>query len=150
MTAAIRALVPGDRAAWGALWDGYLAFYGTARDAALKDATFARLLPGGDPAMEGWLALAGGRPAGLVHLIFHRHCWHQADILYLQDLFVAPEHRGTGLGRALIEHAYVRADAAGAADVYWLTQADNAQARALYDRVGRLTDFVKYARGRRA
>jgi hypothetical protein len=34
--------------------------------------------------------------------------------------------------------------AAGAAKLYWLTQANNAGARALYDRVGRDTGFVKY------
>ena len=41
---------------------------------------------------------------------------------------------------------YAEADAAGAADVYWLTQEFNVTARRLYDRIGRATPFVKYVR----
>ena len=52
---------------------------------------------------------------------------------YLQDLFVAPEARGHGLGRALIEAVYREAKAAGASRVHWLTHETNATARALYD-----------------
>ena len=61
-------------------------------------------------------------------------------------LFVTADERGTGTGRALIEAVYAAADAAGRPDVYWLTQADNHQARALYDRIGRSTPFIKYRR----
>ena len=83
---------------------------------------------------------------GLAHIIFHRHGWQVEDVCYLQDLYVAPEARGTGAGRALIEAVYAAADAAGAPNVYWLTQEFNTTARQLYDRVGRLTPFVKYVR----
>jgi hypothetical protein len=41
---------------------------------------------------------------------------------------------------------YAAADTAGTPDVYWLTASDNTTARQLYDRVGRLTPFVKYER----
>ena len=83
---------------------------------------------------------------GLVHYIFHSHGWRLEQVTYLQDLYVAPEARGTGAGRALIEAVYAAADAAGAPNVYWLTQGSNTTARLLYDRVGRLTPFVKYVR----
>ena len=65
---------------------------------------------------------------------------------YLEDLFVSPDARGLGAGRALIEAVYAAADAAGADQVYWLTAHSNETARKLYDRVGRLTPFVKYRR----
>ena len=52
----------------------------------------------------------------------------------------------TGAGRGLIEAVYAAADARGADQVYWLTQADNETARRLYDRVARLTPFIKYQR----
>jgi GNAT superfamily N-acetyltransferase len=81
-----------------------------------------------------------------VHYIFHRHGWHLADVCYLQDLYVAPEARGTGAGRALIEAVYAMADANGTPNVYWLTQEFNSKARALYDRIGRVTPFIKYVR----
>ena len=63
---------------------------------------------------------------------------------YLEDLFVAEIARGRGLGRALIEAVYDKAEAAGASRVYWLTQSDNAQARALYDEVADNLGFIQY------
>ena len=92
------------------------------------------------------IALVDGKPVGLVHYIMHRTCWAVGDNCYLQDLYADPEVRGTGIGRALIEAVYAEADAAGAANVYWMTQDFNDTARRLYDRVARLTPFIKYQR----
>jgi GNAT superfamily N-acetyltransferase len=55
--------------------------------------------------------------------------------------------RGKGVGRALIEAVYAKADAAGIRNVYWMTQEDNAVGRRLYDRVARRTGFIEYDRG---
>jgi GNAT superfamily N-acetyltransferase len=108
--------------------------------------SFARLV---DPAVtdyHGLVALQDGRPVGLAHYIFHRHGWQIEDITYLQDLYVVPETRGTGVGRALIEAVYAAADAAGRPNVYWLTQTFNTTARQLYDRVASATPFMEYRR----
>ena len=142
----VRPLLADDEPAWRRLWRGYLDFYGTVLPEAVYAASFARLT---DPAVgdyNGLLAVRDGTPVGLAHYIFHRHGWQLADVTYLQDLYVAPEARGTGAGRALIEAVYAAADAAGRPDVYWLTEATNATARRLYDRVGRVTPFIKYRR----
>jgi hypothetical protein len=77
-----------------------------------------------------------GQLVSLTHYLVHRNCWKIEDLCYLQDLCVAPEARGTGLGRALIEAVHATADAAGAPTVYWLTQDFNHEARQLYDRPG--------------
>ena len=66
------------------------------------------------------------------------------DYCYLQDLFTAPEARGQGAGRALIEAVYDRAQVAGASRVYWLTQETNATARALYDTLADRPGFIQY------
>lgn len=145
-TIIIRPLEAGDRAAWGVLWQGYLTFYDTVLDDAVYDATFARLIDPEEAAMHARLAIRAGRPVGLVHYIFHRHCWRVEDVTYLQDLYAEPAARGTGVGRALIEAVYAEADAAGAPYVYWTTQDFNANARLLYDRIGRQTPFIKYQR----
>jgi len=72
--------------------------------------------------------------------------WRVENTCYLQDLYVSPETRGTGAGRALIEAVYDHADRAGCPSVYWLTQEFNTTARQLYDRVGTLTPFIRYSR----
>lgn len=135
-----------DRAEWGRLWTQYLAFYGTERPQALHDLTFDRYTDPARADMQGWLAWDGDRALGLVHVIAHSHGWQEAPVTYLQDLFTSPEARGRGIARALIETVYADADAAGRGTVYWLTNSDNATARALYDRIARATGFVKYSR----
>jgi len=82
----------------------------------------------------------------LVHYILHPHNWREEDVIYLQDLYVRDDVRGTGAGRALIKAVYAVADANGTPSVYWLTQDSNNTARRLYDRIATLTPFVKYSR----
>ena len=81
-----------------------------------------------------------------VHFLFHRHAWKIENVCYLQDLYARPETRDTGVGRALIEAVYAAADQAGAPAVYWLTQDFNVTARRLYDRIGKLSPFIRYTR----
>ena len=63
---------------------------------------------------------------------------------YLEDLFVAPDVRGGGVGSALIAQVRTAATDAGAHKVYWLTQSGNATARRLYDSLATDTGFVHY------
>lgn len=146
MSPTIRPLRPEDEAEWRRLWTGYLAFYQTTVPEAVYASTFARLL-GDDPQdFSALVAEDGGQLLGLTHFLLHRHAWKIENVCYLQDLYVDPQTRGTGLGRALIEAVYARADAAGAPAVYWLTQDFNRQARQLYDRIARVTPFIRYVR----
>lgn len=142
----IRPLRSDDEADWRQLWSDYLAFYETSVPDEVYVSTFARLL-GNDPQdFNGLIAELEGRPVGLAHYLFHRHGWKVENVCYLQDLYVAPKVRGSGTGRALIEAVYTFADAAGAPSVYWLTQDFNHTARQLYDRVARVTPFIRYSR----
>ncbi|MDW4497697.1 GNAT family N-acetyltransferase [Sulfitobacter sp. D35] len=142
----VRPLQASDKADWSRLWAAYLAFYETSRPQEIHDLYFERLM-GDDPQdFSGLVAVLDGRLVGLTHYLFHRHGWSVENVCYLQDLYADPDVRGMGIGRALIEAVYAAADAAGAPNVYWLTQDSNATARRLYDRIGTLTPFVKYNR----
>jgi len=144
--ATVRPLRAEDQDAWRKLWAAYLAFYGSRVSDDIYTGTFDRLL--GDDARDHSCLIAevDGVPVGLAHYLFHRHAWKHGDVCYLQDLYAAPDVRGRGVGRALIEAVYAAADAQGAEDTYWMTQKDNATARQLYDRIGQKTPFIKYAR----
>lgn len=142
----VRPIAPADDVRWRALWRDYLAFYETTLPEAIYRTTFARLTDPAQTGQFGFLAWRGDRAVGLVHIICHRHNWRLEDTCYLQDLYVMPDARGSGVGRALIEAVYHRADADGCPSVYWMTQDHNAPARRLYDHVGRLTSFIKYVR----
>lgn len=143
----VRALRADDRVAWRRLWTGYLEFYESSVTDEVYASTFGRLL---DPNRQEQQALVAvdehDRPVGLVHFIFHPHNWRIEEVCYLQDLFVDPDLRGTGAGRALIEAVYAAADENGTPTVYWLTQDFNTSARLLYDRIADVTPFVKYQR----
>ena len=142
----IRPLTHADESDWRRLWTGYLAYYETSVPEDVYASTFARLL-GDDPQDFNCLvAEQDGTLVGLTHYLFHRHAWKVENTCYLQDLYADPEVRGTGIGRKLIEAVYAAADAEGAPSVYWLTQDFNTTARQLYDRVGKLTPFIRYNR----
>jgi len=141
----VRPLVGQDRAAWNALWKGYLDFYKTSLPAAQYDLTFGRFLDPAEP-MFAYLAERDGKPRGLVHIILHRSGWLEGPTCYLQDLFVEPGERGTGMGHALIEHVYDVTRAAGGKRVYWLTHESNTTARKLYDRVATNPGFTEYTK----
>ncbi len=141
---AIRPLARGDEAQWRKLWQGYLDFYETVLDDATTTATFQRLLD--DSRFFCLVADGSGGLLGLVHCVIHPATWSTLDYCYLEDLFVSPEARGAGVGRALIEAVYERAEKGGIDRVYWLTHQSNAAARALYDQLASNAGFVQYRR----
>ena len=146
MPVEIRPLQAADFAAWQGLWAEYLAFYGTSVPEAVFASTFGRLLGDDQRDFNALLAVQDVTPVGLVHFLFHRHCWRIENVCYLQDLYASPSVRGTGVGRQLIQAVYAAADQSGIQNVYWLTQDVNHAGRQLYDRVGTLTNFIKYQR----
>lgn len=140
----IRPLVQSDNAEWRRLWTLYLEFYETSVSEDVYATTWKRLFDGGEFEPKGMLAVVDGKSVGLVHYLYHRSCWSLVNNCYLQDLFAAPEVRGTGVGRALIEAVHAAAAKAGVANVYWMTHETNMVGRRLYDRVARRTGFIEY------
>jgi GNAT superfamily N-acetyltransferase len=139
----IRPVGEDEREAWNPLWAGYLAFYKTALARDISDLAWTRLHDPDEPmfALGGYV---DGNLAGFAHYLFHRSTWATHRYCYLEDLFVREAARGQGLGRALIEAVYEKAQAANASRVYWLTQSSNMQARALYDQVADNLGFIQY------
>ena len=133
------ACLRGDQAALAIFEQRYLAL-------VHGEAAFERLLGDEPQDYNGLIAEVDGRSVGLTHYLFHRHGWKVENVCYLQDLYVDEDVRGCGAGRALIEAVYAAADTAGNPDVYWQTQHFNSTGRRLYDRVGKLSDFIIYER----
>ncbi|MBO6949466.1 MAG: GNAT family N-acetyltransferase [Rhodospirillales bacterium] len=143
MPITIRPLTADDFDRWKILWHGYLTFYRhPVTDAQTKE-LWDRLMSGDE--LFCLVACNGADEViGIVQYLFQPTTWTVRDKCYLQDLFVDPDARIGGAGRALIEAVYEKATAAGASEVYWNTQHFNSIARVLYDRVGELTPFIKY------
>ena|ERR1700735_2155228 len=84
-----------------------------------------------------------GALAGITHFLTHAPT-NAADVCSLQDLLTAPEARGKGVARALIEAVTAWARAQGGSRVYWSTHQSNATARRLYDQVADSRGFILY------
>ncbi len=143
---AVRRLTFSDRDAWDGLWAGYLEYYEHVLAAEVTDAVFAQLSAGSGP-VTGLVAEGDdGGPVGFAHLVFHPSTWALEGYCYLEDLFVDPAARRTGVAQALIAGAYAEADRRGAAKTYWQTQEGNREGRALYDQVARRNGYLVYER----
>ena len=145
----VRPVTRDDCDQWLPLWDGYNAFYGrqddTALDPAITATTWERFFNADEP-VHALVAENEGQLIGLAHYLFHRSTTAIGPTCYLQDLFTSEAARGRGVGRALIEGVYARAQEAGAARVYWQTHETNTTAMRLYDSVAQRSGFVVYAK----
>ena len=92
-----------------------------------------------DPELEGVQFIArddDGRAVGFASLFWTWATTRGGRLGVMNDLFVAPEARGTGTAEALIEACRERCVQRGAVALEWQTAVDNHRAQALYDRVG--------------
>lgn len=139
----MRPATAGDEAAWRALWRGYCDFYESSVSEEATAFTWRRILDAASP-VNCAVALADGRVVGFANYVLHDNTWEMKPVCYLEDLFTAPEARGTGAGKALLE--WLRAGLAreGWSRLYWVTHRDNATARRLYDRFSKADEFVRY------
>ena len=139
----IRPVTAQDHPAWLPLWQAYLQFYKTQLPDNVSESTWQRLLDSNEPTNAA-LAWKDGQAVGMVHFIYHRSNWSIANACYLQDLIVAPQARGTGVGRLLIEHVYTTAKADGCDKVHWLTHETNATAIQLYERIAERPGYIQF------
>jgi GNAT superfamily N-acetyltransferase len=142
----IRKLAAGDFGSWEPLWHAYLRFYRGEVSAEVTGTTFRRLCDGLD-GMTGLVAEDdSGALVGLAHVVFHPSTWSDGPYCYLEDLYISPAARGTGLSRELLDGVFAEASSRGATRTYWETQEYNGAARSLYDQVAHRTSFVVYER----
>jgi ribosomal protein S18 acetylase RimI-like enzyme len=90
------------------------------------------LLDAGDTA----ILICGGDPEGLAVMRFRLGIWSRARECYLAELYVVPDRRGQGLGRALMEAAMELARNEGADYMDLGTSEDDVAARGLYESLG--------------
>jgi GNAT superfamily N-acetyltransferase len=91
-----------------------------------------------DPAREGTqlIAYRDGGPAGFATLFWTWQTLSASRVGVMNDLFVAPEHRGSGAAEALMRACARECRRHGAAAMTWQTALDNDRAQRLYDRLG--------------
>jgi GNAT superfamily N-acetyltransferase len=139
----VRRPVEADREDWDRLYAGYAGFYGVAQTPEMRDRVWGWIH---DPAheVEGLVAEDEGRLVGLTHFRAFARPLSATMGGFLDDLFVAPEARGSGAAEALIQAVADEGRRRGWSVIRWITAEDNARARKLYDRLARRTPWVTY------
>lgn len=141
-----RALESDDYAAWRALFGDYATFYKTALDDSVYEVLWGWLLEPRIP-ISGLVAESEGQIVGFAHLQQQRDTFTASTSWFLDDLFVAPEHRSRGIARMLIAQVKRFSSEHGGGRIRWITDAENHTARRLYDDVAQLTHWVMYEQG---
>jgi ribosomal protein S18 acetylase RimI-like enzyme len=129
----IRLASAADAPAFGRLLHAFNAEFGEPTpDAVVIAERAAPLIESG----EVVVLFAGDGPDGFAELRFRPSLYTGALDAYLEELYVVPERRGQGLGRALLEAAMEHARERGAAHIDLGTSENDAAARALYESAG--------------
>jgi GNAT superfamily N-acetyltransferase len=129
----IRRGEPADAEAIGRLLHDFNSEYEDFTPGPDKIAVRVRELLAGD---ETVVLLAGDGPEGLAVLRFRPSIWTEKLECYLAELYVVPDRRGHGLGRALMEAVFDVARERGAGHIELNTSDDDVAARALYEKLG--------------
>lgn len=85
-----------------------------------------------------------GTAVGLCNYVCHLNTWSDQTVCYLEDLYVSPDARRLGVGTKLISELTEIGRREHWFRIYWITNADNEQARAAYDKLATRTDHVRY------
>ncbi|MBV9647572.1 MAG: GNAT family N-acetyltransferase [Candidatus Eremiobacteraeota bacterium] len=132
-------------------YDGWRALYGVYGDDM------------GDPvddviALSVWSWLLGGthrvaailavdRDGGVVGFVHYRpfpRTLHANEACFLDDLYVAPDHRGRGIAAELVRRVCEVAAENGWTEVRWVTGSSNAVAQRLYERIATRMELITY------
>jgi ribosomal protein S18 acetylase RimI-like enzyme len=116
---------------------GYCDFYAVSpSDEALLTLSRALLA---DPQREGVQLIArddDGHAIGFATVYWTWATTSAERIGVMNDLYVAPEGRGSGAAQALIEACRAESAKHGAGKLTWQTALDNERAQKVYDRIG--------------
>jgi ribosomal protein S18 acetylase RimI-like enzyme len=137
-------LLPEHRSDWERLYAGYAAFYKVAQTPEMRE-TVWRWIFDAENELEALVAIdAAGRAVGLAHYRAMLRPLRAVVAGFLDDLFVEPSLRGTGVVQSLMRALAEVGHANGWGTIRWLTAEDNYRARAFYDQVAGRTAFLTY------
>jgi GNAT superfamily N-acetyltransferase len=102
-----------------------------------------------DPEREGVQLIArdpGGTAIGFATVFWSWSTLGATRIGVMNDLFVTPDARGSGIAPALIDACLERTREHGASSLSWQTARDNARAQALYERIAaKREEWIDYS-----
>lgn len=132
----VRRATPDDLAAMVGLVHDLAHYERAAGECGLTVDALAAALFGDRPALFGHVAEVDGRVVGLALWFVSFSTWRGVHGLYLEDLYVDPTHRGSGLGRALLATLAAECVRRGFARLEWSVIDWNTPALEFYRSLG--------------
>jgi len=105
-------------------------------DVVTNEAEIASALFGQSPRVFADIAEWEGKPAGFALWFYNFSTFRGRHGIYLEDLFVRPEFRGKGLGKALLVNLAKRCVAEGCARLEWSVLDWNKPSIGFYESLG--------------
>jgi len=136
MSATVRPARPADAPALWALLNGLAKYERLEPEVTGTAEALGPHLFGAAPSVEGLVAEEDGVLVGYALFFTVFSSFRTVTRFWLEDLFVVPERRGSGLGRRLLAEVARRARERGAAGVSWIVLDWNTDAIGFYDGLG--------------
>jgi len=144
MAISIRRIEARDEPRWRELWDGYCRFYERELSEPVTRHTWRRIMDPDSPVHAIVAERPGEGVIGIANYVIHENTWSLTPVCYLEDLFVDPDKRAAGAGRALIDWLLAEVKRQGWSRLYWHTKENNYRARGLYDKFTPPSGFLLY------
>jgi len=151
MNIRIRRIEARDETRWRELWDQYTRFYEREPQEAITRQTWTRIFDECSPIHAIVAEVQGSRPGpdgehvvGIANYVIHDSTSALMPVCYLQDLFVDPANRASGVGGILIDWLVAEMKTQRWSRLYWQARENNYRARGLYDKYSPHSGFVRY------
>lgn len=89
-----------------------------------------------DPSVYVFAAFEGERPAGFVSAYRFPSLTKECNLVYIYDVYVAPDDQARGVGRQLMDSVIAQCRSDGVTEAWVATDVDNPAAHRLYDASG--------------
>ncbi|WP_377292972.1 GNAT family N-acetyltransferase [Rhizobium sp. SG2393] len=146
MSLTIRDAVPADAAAILGFITDLATYEHAAHEVEATVESLTATLFGTSPAARAVIAEKDGAPVGFAIFFYSYSTWQARKGLYLEDLYVSPEARGTGAGKALLRHLARLALAEGCGRFEWSVLDWNEPAIRVYEAIGAKpqSEWIRY------
>ena len=133
-----------DKEQWCELYKGYANFYKMPMNEDILDTVWSWIFDKENKFYAIGARSPQGNLVGFMHFREMPSPLRGSLIGFLDDLYVHPDHRGSGVVQSLFKDLKSLTEKNNWPYVRWITASDNHRARAVYDKISGTIDFVTY------
>ena len=133
-----------DKRDWKRLYLGYADFYKMPMNDNILNTVWSWIFDEKNKFYALGVISPEGKLVGFMHFREMPSPLRGSLIGFLDDLYVHPDHRGSGVVQSLFKELKSLAEKKDWPYVRWITASDNHRARAVYDKISGTIDFVTY------